>query len=190
MHLRSTTAVPLLACAAALVPADGANAQYWSLGVSIGGGTNIAVHGGMHLGNTGERRSCGLTGGKTEIELVVGMPRHPRPDGTKRDGWSFGMNVRQTERNSGISIGTGFRIAPLAADGTTDWQTVFHIPVVGWDPYAVLYPLGHVRFFIFRGLGRRLVPTRGGDLINRWEYFIPRIQLQAYLKHTGGFHCT
>ena len=186
MNLRSTIAVPLLAGAAALVPADGANAQYWSLGVSIGGGTNIAVHGGMHLGgNTDHRRSSAITAGWTEIELVVGMPRHARPDGTRRVGWSFGMNVRQTERNSGISIGTGFRFAPLAADGTTDWQTVFHIPVVGWEPYPL-----PARLFIYHELGRRLVPTDGGGLTNKWDTFLAWPRLQVYLRHTGGFHYT
>ena len=185
MNLRSTIAASLLACAAALVPPHAATAQYWSLGVSMGGGTNIAVHGGMHLGNTDDRRESGLTGGRTEIELVVGMPRHARSDGSRRNGWSLGMNVRQTARNSGISIGAGFRFAPLAADGTTDWQTVFHIPVVGWEPYPL-----PARLFVFHGLGRRLVPTEGGGLANRWDTFLARPQLQVYLKHTGGFHFT
>ena len=61
--IRTTTRGIALAFACpALIPAD-ATAQYWSLGISIGGGTIAAIHGGMHLGDTDESpRKAACTG--------------------------------------------------------------------------------------------------------------------------------
>ena len=173
----------MLACATVLLPSDTAKAQYFSLGVSIGGGTTVAAHMGIHYGDTEDRRS-NLSSGQTEIEFVLGLPLHDVPDGHMRPGVSFGMNVRRTDEDTGLSIGAGFRIAPTAIDSTTDWQTVFHIPV-GWEPYPV-----PVRPFVYFGYGRRFVPDGEGGLTSKWGYLVPWPQLQVYLAHTGGFHWT
>lgn len=184
MRRRSTIAAQLLACVAALLPPDRATAQYWSLGVSIGGGTTVAVHGGMHLGNTDRRRESGLTGGRTEIELVIGLPIQKRVDGGRRAVPGIGLNLRQTDRATGLSMGIGFRIVPFPNSPTTDRRLVFHIPF-GWEPYPL-----PVRAFLHLGYGRRLVPADGGGFISEWGYFVPWPRLQFYLKHTGGFHWT
>lgn len=78
----------------------------------------------------------------------------------------------------------GFRVSPLAADGTTDWQTVFHISV-GWDPYPL-----PVRPTVYFGYGRRMVPTDGAGSADEWRLLVPWPQLQVYLLHSGGFNWT
>ena len=75
-------------------------------------------------------------------------------------------------------------MSPLAADGTTDWQTVFHIPV-GWDPYPL-----PVRPTVYFGYGRRMVPTDGAGSADEWRFLVPWPQLQVYLLHSGGFNWT
>lgn len=56
MKRRSTLAIPLLAGAAFILPSEAANAQYYSFGISVGGGTTVAAHMGIHLGNTDRPR--------------------------------------------------------------------------------------------------------------------------------------
>ena len=97
------------------------------------------------------------------------------------DGWSLGMNVRQTFKSSGLSLGAGFRVAPLASGGTTHWQTVFHIPI-GWEPYPL-----PARLFGYLAWGRRLVPTEGGGLTDRWEFFVPAHPASGLPEAHGRF---
>ena len=183
MQQRSTVALPVIACAALLLTSDAAKAQYYSLSISVGGGTTAAAHMGIHLGNA-DRRRWNLHQGSTEIEVVVGLPMHDRPDGRAKPGISFGLNLRKTDRKTRFSIGGGFRVSPLASRGTTDWQKVFHIPV-GWDPYPL-----PVRPTVYFGYGRRMVPTDGEGSAHEWRFLVPWPQLQIYLKHTGGFNWT
>jgi len=183
MKHRSTIAIPLFAGAAILLPPNAANAQYYSLSISVGGGTTAAAHMGIHLGNA-DRRRWNLHQGSTEIEVVVGLPMHDRPDGRVKPGISFGLNLRKTDPETRFSIGGGFRVSPLASRGTTDWQKVFHIPV-GWDPYPL-----PVRPTVYLGYGRRTVPTDGTGSAHEWRFLVPWPQLQVYLKHTGGFNWT
>ena len=184
--IRQTIArISALLFAFALLSTKGAMAQYYSLGVSCGGGTFLAVHAGMHLGNTGDRRS-GLTGGRTELELVLGLPRYEIAEDKKAVGLSFGMNLRQTSRE-GVSIGAGFRrlLHAPTPDSRGGYHTVFHFPV-GWEPYPL-----PARGFVYFGLGRRLVPVDGRPAADpEWEFFVPWPQLQIYLLHTGGFYWT
>lgn len=175
--------ITLLASVAALLPVDAA-AQYWSLGVSVGGGTTIAAHMGMHLGNTDRRRESGLTGGRTEVELVIGLSRFVLEDGGKKAKPSFGLNLRQTARDSGISGGLGFRVAPVPPGATGGYRVVIHVPV-GVEPYPL-----PARLFVFVGFGKRVVPSSDEGLFRWWESFITWPQLQVYLRHTGGFHWT
>ena len=107
--IRQTIArISALVFAFTLLCTEGAVAQYFSLGASLGGGTFLAVHAGIHVGNTGDRRESGLTGGKTELELVLGLPRYEIAEDKKAVGLSLGMNLRQTSRK-GFSLGVGFR---------------------------------------------------------------------------------
>ena len=175
--------ITLLAGVAALLPAD-ATAQYWSLGISFGGGTTVAAHMGMHLGNTDRRRASGLTGGRTEVELVIGLSRFERENGGKKAMPSFGFNLRKTARDSGVSAGLGFRIAPAPPGATGGYRAVIHVPV-GLEPYPL-----PARLFVFLGLGRRVVPSGDNGFFRWWESFITWPQLQIYLRHTGGFHWT
>ena len=180
----SITFATALAGVIVLCSAGGATAQYWSLGVSFGGGTTAAIHGGMHLGNTDHRRESGLTGGRTEIELVIGLPTYETTDGRRRAGPSFGLNLRQTSRETGFSVGAGVRMAPIPSGSTRGYRTVFQFPF-GWEPYPL-----PARAFVYFGLGRRLVPSGENGLSSQWEFFVPWPQLQIYLKHTGGFFHT
>lgn len=183
MARRSTLGLALFVFVAVLLPAD-ATAQYWSLGISIGGGTTVAVHGGMHLGNTDDRRH-GLSGGRTEVELVVGLPTYKQADGSRKARPSIGLNLRQTAGDSGLSAGVGLRFAPAPPGSNSGYRMVFHVPVVGWEPYIV-----PGRLFVHLGLGERLVPSGGNGFSSQWRFFIPWPQLQLYLKHTGGFFYT
>ncbi len=182
MARRSTLAVNLLALVAVLPPAD-ATAQYWSLGLSIGGGTTVAVHGGMHLGSTEDPRD-GLNRGRTEMEVVVGLPTYEQADGRRKVRPGFGFNVRQTAEDSGLSAGFGFRFARAPTGSSGGYRMVFHVPV-GWEPY----PLPG-RLFVYLGVGERLVPSGSNGFLSQWRVFIPWPQLQLYLKHTGGFFWT
>ncbi len=182
MKRRSAIATTLLACVAALLPA-GATAQYWSFGISLGGGTTVAAHMGMHLGNTDDRRESGLTGGTTEVELVIGLSRFVREGGSKRARPSFGLNLRETA-TSGVSAGLGFRLAPPPPGATGGYRAVIHVPV-GFEPYPL-----PARLFVFVGLGKRVVPSGYSGFFRWWESFVTWPQLQIYLKHTGGFHWT
>lgn len=134
MKRRPAIATTLLACVAALLPA-GATAQYWSFGISLGGGTTVAAHMGMHLGNTDDRRESGLTGGTTEVELVIGLSRFVREGGSKRARPGFGLNLRETAR-SGVSAGLGFRLTPPPPGATGGYRAVIHVPV-GFEPYPL-----------------------------------------------------
>ena len=183
MKRQSTIVIPLLACAAILRPSGDAKAQYYSFAISVGGGTTAAAHFGMHLGNA-DRRRWNLDQGSTEIEVVVGLPMHDRLDGRVKPGVSFGLNLRKTDPDTRFSVGAGFRVSPLAIRGTTDWQTVFHIPV-GWDPYPL-----PIRPTVYFGYGRRMVPTDEAGSAHEWRFLVPWPQLQVYLKHTGGFNWT
>ena len=175
--------IALLACVVALLPA-GATAQYWSLGISFGGGTTVAAHMGMHLGNTDDRRESGLTGGRTEVELVIGLSRFERENGSKKAMPSFGLNLRKTARDSGVSAGLGFRVVPVPSGAKGGYRAVIHVPV-GLEPYPL-----PARLFVFLGLGRRVVPSGYNGFWRWWESFITWPQLQIYLRHTGGFHWT
>ena len=184
MKGRCTLATTLFACTATLLPAVEADAQYWSLGLSIGGGNTVSAHLGMHLGNTDEIRSSGLTGGRTEMELVFGLPRYDLADGWRTAKTSVGLNLRQTHENSGLSIGVGFWVASPPPGATTGYRAVFHVPV-GREPYPL-----PARLFLLPGLGKRVVPSDDGATSTRWQWLIPRPMLQLYLIHTGGFHWT
>lgn len=184
MKPRSAAATtPLLACVLTLFLPDAATAQYWSLGISGGGGTTVAAHFGMHLGNTDDRRESALTGGRTEAELVIGVSRFPREDGSRKAKPSFGFNLRQTAR-SGVSAGLGFRVAPAPPGATGGYRAVIHVPV-GIEPYPL-----PARLFIFVGFGKRVAPSDYSGIFRWWESFVTWPQLQIYLRHTGGFHWT
>ena len=180
----STVCAGVLFCAIALFPAGGATAQYWSVGISVGGGTAVAIHGGMHFGNTDDRRESGLTGGRTEIELVIGLPVYETTAGKRADRPSFGLNFRQTSEDIGLSAGVGFRFAPIPSGSAKGYRTVVHFPV-GWEPYP--FP---ARAFVYLGLGRRPGSSGENGRSSRWEFFVPWPKLQIYVKHTGGFHQT
>lgn len=183
--IRTTTRGIALAFACpALIPAD-ATAQYWSLGFSIGGGTIAAIHGGMHLVNTDGRRESGLTGGRTEIELVIGF-RSLRTGvwdslgrQQNRASPTLGLNVRRTHKESRLSAGLGFRFAPAPSDRVGGYHTVFHLPI-GYEPYPYL----RVRLFVYPGLGKRAPPPGGNGPPSKWRFYLPRPQLQIDLKHT------
>lgn len=184
MTRRSTISAGVLSCAIALFPAGGVTAQYWSLGISVGGGTAVAIHGGMHLGNTEDRRDSGLTGGRTEVELVIGLPVFETTGGKRMDRPSLGLNFRQTLRDTGISAGVGFRLAPIPFGSRKGYRAVLHVPV-GWEPYPL-----PVRGFVYLGLGRRPGSPGENGGSSPWEFFVPWPKLQIYVKHTGGFHHT
>ena len=185
--IRQTIArISALVFAFTLLSTEGAVAQYFSLGASLGGGTFLAVHAGIHVGNTGDRRESGLTGGRTELELVLGLPRYEIAEDKKAVGLSLGMNLRQTSRK-GFSLGVGFRrlVRAPTPDPRGGYHTVIHFPF-GWEPYPL-----PARGFLYFGLGKRLVPVDGRPAADpQWEFFIPWPQLQIYLLHTGGFHYT
>ena len=149
MTRHTTIGIALLACAGGLTAAD-AVAQYRSLGISIGGGTTSAVHGSMHLGNTDKRRRGYICRGKTESELVVGLPIYAWAEGGRTVGPSLGLNLRRTSEE-GFSAGFGFRIAPAPSGSTSGYRMVFHVPF-GLEPYPL-----PARLFFFAGLGGRLV---------------------------------
>ena len=182
--IRQTIArIPALVFFFALLATQGAEAQYFSLGFSIGGGTFVAVHAGIHVGNTEERRQYRDPGGRTEFEMVIGLPRYEIAEDKKAVGLSFGMNVRQTSRR-GFSIGAGFRrlVHAPTPDPRGGYHIVYHFPF-GWEPFW-----GPFRAFVYHGFGKRLVTADGRPAADpEWEYFIPAPQLQIYLLHTGGF---
>lgn len=189
--IRTTTRGIALAFACpALIPAD-ATAQYWSLGISIGGGTIAAIHGGMHLGDTDERRGTpdwrrrgiSVPRGRTEIELVIGFRSLRTGRQQNRASPTLGLNVRRT-KESGLSAGLGFRFAPAPSDRVGGYHTAFHLPI-GLE----VYPLP-ARLFVYPGLGKHAPPPGGNGPPSKWRFFLPRPQLQIYLKHTGGFHYT
>jgi len=180
----STILAGVLSCGIVLLPAGRATAQYWSLGISVGGGTAVAIHGGMHLGNTDDKRDSGLSGGLTEIELVIGLPVYETTDGKRMDRPSFGLNFRQTSGDFGLSVGAGFRFAPIPSRATKGYRAVIHFPV-GWERYP--FP---ARGFVYLGLGRRPGSSRENGRSSQWELFVPWPKLQIYVKHTGGFHYT
>lgn len=178
------TLAMVFACAATLLQAAEADAQYWSVGLSVGGGNTISAHLGMHLGNTEHRRASGLTGGRTEVELVFGLPRYELVDGSKRATPSIGLNLRQTARDSGLSVGVGLRISVPPNGATSGYQTVFHVPV-GWEPYPL-----PARLFLLPGVGKRVMPSGDGEASTSWQGLIQLPMFQVYLIHTGGFHWT